>query len=55
MRRSITRGRNTESMNERWLLARMTPPVRGMFSTPVTHGRNTVLRIGPAIRFFMNQ
>ena len=29
---SITSGRNTESMNERWLLARMTAPVFGMFS-----------------------
>src|SRR5487761_1998702 len=45
----------TESITERWLLARITPPVFGMLSSPVTHGRNTVLRIGPATRFFMNQ
>jgi len=28
-----------ESMKDRWLLARMTPPVRGTFSTPVIRGR----------------
>ena len=54
-RRERTSGRITESMNDRWLLARMAPPVRGTFSSPRIQGRKTVSTIGPAIRFFMIQ
>ena len=42
-------------MNERWLLARITAPVRGTFSGPRTQGRNAVSRIGPTTRFFISQ
>jgi hypothetical protein len=55
MRRSMTSGRKIESMNERWLLARMTGPLTGIFSSPTIQGRNTVFKIGPAIRFFIIQ
>ena len=42
-------------MNERWLLARITPPVVGMFSCPVIQGRNAVLHDRPDDQFFMSQ
>src|SRR5580693_3639855 len=55
MGRSSTTGRNTESMNDRWLPAKITPPVFGMFSLPTTHGRKTVNINGPTNRFFNSQ
>src|ERR1700759_4165054 len=41
-------GRNTESRMDRWLDARMAPPVSGTFSAPVTSGRHRPRRNGPA-------
>ena len=41
-------GRNTESTTDWWLAARMAPPEEGMFSVPVTFGRQMVCRNGPA-------
>src|SRR3954447_21491494 len=35
-----------ESAKLRWLLARITGPVRGTFSSPVTLGRHTILARG---------
>src|SRR5476651_1950321 len=55
MGRSRTTGRKTESMNDRWFPAKMTPPDLGMFSLPITHGRNTVSNSGPTNRFFKSQ
>jgi hypothetical protein len=40
----------TESAKLRWLLARMTPPVEGTFSTPTTVGRHTALATGGTTR-----
>lgn len=37
--RGATIGMISESMNDRWLLARMTGPLRGMLPRPVTSGR----------------
>jgi hypothetical protein len=45
-------GRNIESENDRWLLARMAAPSEGIFSEPLTQGRNNTLRIGPRNMFF---
>jgi len=42
-------GRNTESSTDRWLDARMAPPVAGMFSAPMTCGRHSPRRKGPAM------
>ena len=43
------RGRNTESTTDWWLAARIAPPDAGMFSAPVTFGRQIVCRAsGPA-------
>ena len=39
--RGATIGIAKESMKERWLLAKRTPPVRGTFSLPVTVGRQS--------------
>ena len=39
-------GMAKESMNDRWLLARMTPPPRGTFSVPVIVGRHSSLDSG---------
>src|SRR3984893_8131625 len=41
-------GRKTESASDWWLAARIAPPDAGMFSTPVTFGRQIVCRNGPA-------
>src|SRR6202007_2307962 len=41
-------GRNTESTTDWWLAARIAPPDAGMFSAPVTFGRQIVCRNGPA-------
>jgi hypothetical protein len=40
----------TESAKLRWLLARITPPVLGTFSSPVTVGRHTALATGGITR-----
>jgi len=37
--RGATSGIANESMNDRWLLAMMTPPSRGTLSTPLIVGR----------------
>jgi len=37
--RGTTSGMKIESANDRWLLATMTGPSSGMFSSPSTHGR----------------
>ena len=42
-------------MTERWLLARIAAPFAGMFSSPVTQGRNVERTYGPANRFFISQ
>src|SRR6516165_11795986 len=42
-------GRKIESTRDRWLDARMAPPVAGMCPPPVTLGRHNRCRIGPAI------
>ena len=41
-------GRKTESRMDRWLEARMAPPVCGTYSAPVTSGRHSPRRNGPA-------
>src|SRR5580704_5597887 len=46
--RSTISGRNTESTTDWWLAARIAPPDAGMFSAPVTLGRQIVCRNGPA-------
>src|SRR5579863_3659929 len=46
--RSTISGRKTESTTDRWLAARIAPPEAGMFSAPVTLGRQIVCRNGPA-------
>src|SRR5579859_6223259 len=46
--RSSISGRNTESITELWLAARMAPPETGILSAPVTFGRQMVCRNGPA-------
>src|SRR5580704_7198198 len=46
--RSSISGRNTESTTDWWLAARIAPPDAGMFSSPVTFGRQIVCRNGPA-------
>ena len=50
--RNVTRrlsmsGRKIESENERWLEARIAPPVEGTCSPPRTHGRNSERSTGP--------
>src|SRR5580658_1019943 len=45
--RSTISGRKTESTTDRWLAARIAPPEAGMFSAPVTLGRQIVCRTGP--------
>ena len=42
-------GRKTESITDRWLEARMAPPVSGMFSPPTTWGCHRPRRNGPAM------
>jgi hypothetical protein len=39
MCRGTTEPRNSSSATERWLPAKMAPPVAGMFSSPSTCGR----------------
>src|SRR5215471_4937791 len=46
--RSSISGRKTESTTDWWLAARIAPPDAGMFSAPVTLGRQIVCRNGPA-------
>ncbi len=46
--RSQNSGRIIESMNVRWLPARMTGPVPGMRSAPSTRGRNIRRMTGPS-------
>ena len=46
-RRDRVSGMNSQSAYERWLLARIAGPCDGMFSWPLTCGRNTSLRTGP--------
>src|SRR5215467_5674819 len=46
--RVSTSGRKIESTRDRWLDARMAPPVAGMRSPPVTLGRHNRCRTGPA-------
>src|SRR3984885_11985629 len=41
-------GRKIESASDWWLTARIAPPDAGMFSTPVTFGRQILGRNGPA-------
>ena len=48
-------GRKTESTNERWLLAKITAPDAGTFSSPRVHGRNTEFANGPTMKVFKNQ
>ncbi len=50
--RSRTAGRKKESENDRWLLARIAGPSRGMFSSPSTHGRKAAL-MGLPITIFI--
>ena len=45
--RSIISGRYMESMNDRWLDARIAGPVGGMFSMPTTFGRPIACKNGP--------
>lgn len=49
--RSSIAGRKKESENDRWLLARIAGPSRGMFSIPSTHGRNAALSGEPITIF----
>src|ERR1700730_6578652 len=46
--RLTIRGRKIESTSDWWLEARIAPPDAGMFSAPVTFGRQIVCRNGPA-------
>jgi hypothetical protein len=46
--RSTISGRKIESMSDRWFDARIAPPDAGTFSIPVTFGRHSRRRIGPA-------
>src|SRR6516162_3489438 len=41
-------GRKIESTIDRWLEATLAPPVRGMCPSPVTRGRHSRCRNGPA-------
>jgi hypothetical protein len=50
-RRGTASGMTTLSMKLRWLLAMITGPVRGMFSTPTSRGRQTTRNRKPAIHF----
>ena len=54
-RRGMTSGMNSQSLYERWLLARMTAPSRGTFSVPSAHGLKISLSTGPSARNFRNQ
>jgi hypothetical protein len=45
--RGITSGRYIESMNDRWLEARIAGPLAGTYSSPVTLGRPSMYRAGP--------
>src|SRR6516165_9556043 len=46
--RSSISGRKVESTTDWWLAARIAPPDAGMFSAPITFGRQIVCRNGPA-------
>jgi hypothetical protein len=50
-RRRSTRGRKSESLNERWLLARMAAPSSGRCSSPSTRTRKKKRKIGVRIAF----
>jgi hypothetical protein len=45
-------GKNMESENERWLLARIAAPVVGTFSTPRVQGLNIKRSKGPRMNVF---
>jgi hypothetical protein len=58
--RKVTRrfnesGMKTQSAAERWLLARIAPPVAGTCSVPSARGRMTTCRAGPSATNFRNQ
>ncbi len=55
MGRSIMSGRNTESMKERWLLARIAAPSAGTLRRPTIHGRKIAFRSGPITMYFISQ
>ena len=48
-------GRNTESTNDRWLLARIAAPDAGMLRRPTIQGRQIAFVIGPITMYFMSQ
>ena len=58
--RKVTRlfsesGMKTQSAAERWLLARIAPPVAGTCSVPSARGRTTTCNAGPSATNFRNQ
>src|SRR3954465_8330677 len=55
MGRLTATGRKTESTNDRWLLAKITAPDDGTFSSPRVQGRNTEFANGPTMKVFKNQ
>ena len=54
-RRLTISGMKKESQKERWLLARIAPPVSGTFSAPSTYGRQIAFSHGPSPMVFRNQ
>ena len=49
-RRDSVSGMNSQSAYDRWLLATMSGPYSGTFSTPSTRGRKRARRIGATTR-----
>ena len=54
-RRGSVSGMNSQSANDRWLLARIAGPVAGTCSAPVTCGRKTSRSTGPRATHLRNQ
>ena len=54
-RRGMTSGMNSQSLYDRWLLARIAAPSFGTFSVPSAHGLKISLSNGPSARNFKNQ